>query len=369
MSDTEKTGRRNSSGLTRAVIIIVLLGGLAALANWGIHRANHVSTDDARVAADMIDIRSKTAGFISELPVSQGQFLERGQVIAQLDDREIALRLQELKSRVAAKEAQISRAEAELGMVGEQTSSGVQGVTSKLSAAEAGLEAAMAEFEFKTSEWERAQSLRERKIISDREWENARNAHRHAEQSLQQARAEVASTNAALTEVTASQQRLQILEQGIIAARHERQSLVLAVEQAQVRIQDHVIKAPSAGIVDKVFVDAGEYLVPGQRVLLMHNPRVVYINANIKETQIRHVTVGMPVAIVVDAYPDDVFEGTVEKIGNAATSQFSLLPSTNPSGNFTKVTQRISVRIGVKQRDNLLKPGMMAEVDIDVRGA
>ena len=122
------------------------------------------------------------------------------------------------------------------------------------------------------------------------------------------------------------------------------------------------------GIVDKVFVDTGEYMVPGQRVLLMHNPETVSITANIKETQIRHVRVGMPVSIQVDAYPDRVFAGSVEKVGDTATSQFSLLPSTNPSGNFTKVTQRIAVKIAVDQSDNLLKPGMMAEVDIDVGG-
>lgn len=369
MNTTNEPSRRGAlRWAKRLALLIVLLGMAAALIQWGIYRANHVSTKDARVSADMIDIRSKASGIISALPVSQGQKLERDQVIAQLNDREVRLHLLELESRVAAKEAAISRAKTELNMVSEQTNSSVQAVASKLQAAEARLKAARAEKDFESNEWARAQSLRERKIISEREWENARNAQRHAEQSLQQALAEVSQSQAALTEMTASTQRLKVLEQGIVGAQHERQSLALAVEQAQVHIQDHQIKAPVAGIVDKVFVDAGEYLTSGQRVLLMHNPNSISISANIKETQIRHVKPGLSVSIKVDAYPDMRFKGTVEKVGDAATSQFSLLPSTNPSGNFTKVTQRIAVKIAVEQQDNLLKPGMMAEVDIDVGG-
>ena len=100
---------------------------------------------------------------------------------------------------------------------------------------------------------------------------------------------------------------------------------------------------------------------------MMHDPDNVWVDANIKETEIRRLRPGQSVDVSVDAYPDEVFVGTIEKIGHAATSQFSLLPSTNPSGNFTKVTQRLTVKIALQQRDGLLKPGMMVEVSIDIR--
>jgi membrane fusion protein (multidrug efflux system) len=125
--------------------------------------------------------------------------------------------------------------------------------------------------------------------------------------------------------------------------------------------------SPASGIVDETFVHPGEYLVPGQRVLLMHDPADIWIDANIKETEIRHVEPGDRVKIHVDAYPDREFEGTVQRVGNAATSQFSLLPSTNPGGNFTKVTQRLPVRITIEQSGELLRPGMMVEVAIEIR--
>jgi membrane fusion protein (multidrug efflux system) len=100
---------------------------------------------------------------------------------------------------------------------------------------------------------------------------------------------------------------------------------------------------------------------------MLHNPENVWVEANIKETQVRRLSVGQIVHITVDAYPDDNFMGKVEKIGTAATSRFALLPTPNPSGNFTKVTQRIPVKIAFTKQPKRLSPGMMVEVEIDVR--
>ena len=107
--------------------------------------------------------------------------------------------------------------------------------------------------------------------------------------------------------------------------------------------------------------------MPGQRIALIHNPDEVWVKANIKETEIRHLALGQSVDITVDAYPGEAFAGEIVRIGNAATSQFALLPNTNPSGNFTKVTQRLPVKISVSQQGEKLKPGMMVEVAIDIR--
>jgi len=92
------------------------------------------------------------------------------------------------------------------------------------------------------------------------------------------------------------------------------------------------------------------------------------VDANVKETEIRHLKVGRRVKVTIDAYPGEIFEGTIARVGHAATSQFALLPNPNPSGNFTKVTQRLPVKIAVAQRDGKLRPGMMVEVVVDVDG-
>ncbi len=113
-----------------------------------------------------------------------------------------------------------------------------------------------------------------------------------------------------------------------------------------------------------MFVDVGEYVTPGQRLVLVHDPKRVWVEANIKETNIRSLSVGQSVDIKVDAYPGEEFKGTVQIVGSAATSQFALLPSPNPSGNFTKITQRLPIRIAIDNPEEKLRPGMMVEVKI-----
>ncbi|MFW5824169.1 MAG: HlyD family secretion protein, partial [Marinobacter sp.] len=116
----------------------------------------------------------------------------------------------------------------------------------------------------------------------------------------------------------------------------------------------------------RTFVETGEYLSAGQPILMMYQPDNVWIEAKVKETDVRKLSVGQAVKIRVDAWPDRDFSGEVELIGRSATSEFALIPSSNPSGNFTKVTQRIPVRISVDEGDrSLLSPGMMVVVSVD----
>ena len=97
---------------------------------------------------------------------------------------------------------------------------------------------------------------------------------------------------------------------------------------------------------------------------MMHDPASVWVEANVKETQLRRLALWQKVEVHVDAFPDRDLEGRVERIGQSATSSFALLPTPNPSGNFTKVTQRVPVRISISQREGRLRPGMMVEVRI-----
>jgi membrane fusion protein (multidrug efflux system) len=138
------------------------------------------------------------------------------------------------------------------------------------------------------------------------------------------------------------------------------------LEQKRIELAKRGIAAAFAGVVDAVFVDPGEYVSPGTRLLIYHDPGRIWVDANVKETDFRRLKLGAPATIRVDAYPGLVLQGRIQRLGQAATSQFALLPSPNPSGNFTKVTQRLPVRIAIEQKDGLLRPGMMVDVGIDV---
>lgn len=133
-------------------------------------------------------------------------------------------------------------------------------------------------------------------------------------------------------------------------------------------MENSVIKAPIAGIISKAPVDSGEMVSVGQTIYSITNLADAWVEANIEETDIGKVQIGQEVEFKIDAYPGKKFRGEVVEVGAATGSQFALLPSDNASGNFTKVTQRISVKVKVVDAGSMaLKPGMSAVVDIRTR--
>jgi membrane fusion protein (multidrug efflux system) len=359
-----QAGRRKQQ---RSLWLILGLLAAIALAWWLYQRSIHVYTDDARISTDLVVISSKVAGRIEQLAVKEGSQVRSGELIVQLDSRETLHRLEELKAQLKATESTISQAIAELTMVERQTGGALQAAQSQLAAAEANLASTDSDLQLKTAEWKRSQSLKTKGILSQQGWEQARSSFQVAQQNQNRARAEVTSAQARLVEANAARDRIAVLEQQQERLGHDRDRVAHQLGRQQVILDERRVNSPLAGIVDQIFVNTGEYLLPGQRIALIHNPDDVWVKANIKETEIRHLLVGQPVRVMVDAYPGMEFKGRLLRIGNAATSQFALLPNTNPSGNFTKITQRLPIKISVQQEQQLLKPGMMAEIAIDIR--
>jgi membrane fusion protein, multidrug efflux system len=136
------------------------------------------------------------------------------------------------------------------------------------------------------------------------------------------------------------------------------------MKRREIDINDRTLTAPANGKVVMTFVRKGEHVAAGQRILMFHDPNETWVEANIKETDIGRLKPGMKADIHVDAYPGTVFKGEVFRIGQAATNRFALLPDPNPSGNFTKITQRLPLRVKLLEKDARLRPGMMVEVYI-----
>ena len=371
-ASTQPDGRPHtvSSGRRQRRRTLAIAAGAAcalAIAWWLYQRHTHVFSEDARIATSMIEVSAKVAGQVLEFPVTQGDTLAPGALIAQIDDRAARLTLAELEAQYESMQSACQRLEAQIDMVDRESGGQLSAAKSRLDGVQASLASARSDLEFKEKEWQRAQSLRERNIISDQQWENARNAHQQSQQLYQRALADVESARGNVVAAEAGQSRIQVLANELRGLQHERERIRASIDKQKVMIGDLRITSAGQGIVDETFVHVGEYVVPGQRLLLMHDPSRIWVDANIKETEIRHVAVGDPVAIQVGAYPDREFRGEVLRVGQSATSQFSLLPNTNPSGNFTKVTQRLPVKISIEQADDLLRPGMMVEVAIEIR--
>jgi len=213
---------------------------------------------------------------------------------------------------------------------------------------------------------ERFRNLFQRRVIARASLDKAESAVTRLESDVHRADADIASSRGEADEAEADKGELTVIERELALLNAREAQLAARVARQEALIAWRAIRAPRDGVIDRVFVENGEYVGEGRRVMMLHDPQDVWVEANIKETEVRRLKLGQRVSVQVDAYPDDVFVGRVAKIGTAATSQFALLPTPNPSGNFTKVTQRIPVKIIFEEKPRDLAPGMMVEVEIDI---
>ena len=329
-------------------------------------RVYYVYAYDSRIDADLITVSSRVAGWVTSLEVTEGNEVEKGNILLTVDSRESQLRLSEMDAQLSGIEAERDRLVAERRLVDKQTQSLYSSEASQLEAAKVAVSSLEPQLKLARREFQRAKKLFERKVFSRRQLDQAENADQQIERQHRMATAELKAAEAKLTEAEAERTRLDVLDGELAILKHRKAELLAKLDHQKLDLDDRTIRSPVTGVVDKTFVQVGEYVTPGQRMALVHDPKKIWIEANIKETEIRKLKIGQDVDVSVDAYPDMDFRGRVLSVGNATTSEFALLPSPNPSGNFTKITQRLPVRIAIEQQKGLLRPGMMVEVYVDI---
>jgi membrane fusion protein (multidrug efflux system) len=365
--------RRSRLGRSMLRYVIIAIVALVAL-GWAyteiMARLTHVFEYDARITTDLITMSSRRDGQLLELAVKEGQMVEAGAVLARLDDRIPRLEAEAIEARLSSLEADRMRLVSKQAMMDQQTGSRISSRTSELQANQAKRASLRAELALAQQDLARVERLFQRKVISRARLDEARAAVGRLRSDVAEAEAQMERARGAISESEAERGEIEMIAQEMSMLDHQASALRAELEQKLVEIEEHVIHAPIAGIIDRLFVEEGEFMREGQRVLMMHNPDEVWVEANIKETELRLLKIGQPVHIYVDAFPDADVRGTVERVGSATTAKFALLPTPNPSGNFTKITQRVPVRIAIdssKAPEIRLSPGMMVEVEIDVR--
>ena len=352
----------------RRFVIAVVIGVLGTLfGGLEIHdRVTNIHEVDARIGGDLITVSSRVAGWVTEISVTEGDDVGPGSVLVTIDDPESVLKARELEAQIASLRAEKDRTIAERRLVDKETAAKLKSEQAILAAAQVTVSSLQPQLALAQREHERAQSLFEKRVASRRQLDQAETELTKIQREHRIAVADLHSAEAKVAEVEAERERLRVLESAIAVYGHKEQELQAKLEEQRLDMSDRTIRSAIKGVVDKTFVEVGEYVTPGQRLALIHDPEVIWVDANIKETDIRKTKVGDKVHVSVDAYPDREFTGTVEVIGNATTAEFALLPSPNPSGNFTKITQRLPVRIAIDQQERLLRPGMMVEIKIDI---
>lgn len=360
-----RRGRRLFA-VARMLLLLTLLAAMVAWAvQWARTSVLYVHETDARIMADLVSVSSEVDGRLNELLVAEGDRVTKGQTLAVIDARSIAMALDETKAERETAWAELARVEAETSMIAEQTESRIRSERAKLAVTEANQNVFAHELGFAEADFRRIEKLAKSGAVSTSRLDRARTDFLKTRQELQKAEAETTTAQAQLDEALADRARLLVKK-----AEHRELEARLAEIEARIARQsvdlaDRTIVSPIDGVVGQTFAKAGEYLSEGKRILALHDPDTIWVESNIRETEVGRLKVGLPVRVEVDAYPDAIFEGKVARIGDAATSQFSLLPRINDSGTFTKITQRIEVRIDLAPSEEKLKPGMMVEIFVD----
>ena len=362
-----QAARRRGGARLRLLLAVAALVAVGFAAwPWLAARWTHVAIDDARVAANLVTVSSEVSGRITAVPVIVGDRVARGQLLATIDSEQATLELKALGAQIAGVASQQDQLRAQQEMVRTQVGAKLAAGRTQVAAAEAAHRASEAALANALSRFERVSRLAESNVTSEQAREEAEAALTAAREQERVAAAGIETAKANIDVAQAETAQVAVIERQIATLEAQREALAAQSEQKRVDLRRREIHADFDGVIDGTFVDAGEYVAPGTRLLIYHDPGIVWIDANVKETDFNRVKLGAPAAVTVDAYPSIAFHGEVARLGEAATNQFALLPSPNPSGNFTKITQRLPIRIAIDQKDGLLRPGMMAEVSVDV---
>jgi len=346
----ETNGRRKPWMLVLGVVVGVIVLALAARAVW--FALAHVSTDDAQVDGHITPISPRIGGFVISIRVQDNQQVKAGDTLVVLDDRD-------MRARLAQADADLAQAIASVGSRGKvgQAVAQVDQAKAAAAAAAATVLQRQADAEKATNDLERARALSARNIVSRQALDAAEAAARATAAQLTAAQRTAA---AAEEQVTASTAALTGSEARVAAARAARDLAALQLSYA-------VVTAPVSGVVSKKSVEIGQLVQAGQPLMSVVPLEDVWVVANFKETQVEGIVPGAPAVVKADAYPGRVFTGSVESLSPATGAKFSLLPPDNATGNFTKVVQRIPVRIRIDgPMDTLhpLRPGMSVDVTI-----
>src|SRR6476469_2122186 len=338
----------------RKIVLIGIVGLLAlAAAAYGIHYVLvgrfYVSTDDAYVRANNTMLGARVSGHIAAILPGDNAVVRTGDVMFRIDDGDYRLAVDAARTRIATQQATIDR----IGRQVTAQESAVEQAKAQLASADATLKRAGLDFE-------RQQALSTKGFAS-------RATYEVSEAGRDQGMAAVKSAQAAYD---AARDNVEVTKAQQAEARAQLAELQTVLTKAERDLDFTYVRAPVDGTFSNRLVNAGDFIQAGQRLGNVVPLNDVFIDANYKETQLKRIRPGQPVTIKVDAYGLRKFAGIVDSISPAAGSVFTLLPPDNATGNFTKIVQRLPVRIRVPKevaKQNLLRAGMSVYVTVDTR--
>ncbi|MCM2475788.1 HlyD family secretion protein [Rhizobium sp. CG5] len=349
VTEKPKAKRRNPV-LPLILLALVAAGGWYGY-SWWTNGRFMVSTEDAYIEGDIAIISPKVSGYVAEVNVTDNQRVKAGDPLVTLDNGDYRIALEQADAAIQTEMLSLKRIDAQI--VGGQAS---------LEQAEAQKVALEAAVRGAVITQRRAGELQSKSVGTVASLDNAQVV-------LDQARANLVAGDASISSAKAN---IELLRAQRAEAESSVRSLELSRQKAQRDFDFTVLKAPYDGVVGNLAVQTGDLVSVGKRLAALVPVQDLYIDANFKETQIAHLVPGSKVKIHVDAFEDEPLIGTVTSIAPASGSVFSMLPAENATGNFTKVIQRVPVRIALPEealKQGRLRAGLSVVVDVDTRTA
>ncbi len=348
-----KTSLRPSrQAIKRAALALATALGVAAATDFGHYYLTSgrylETTDDAYVKADSTIIAPKVSGYIAQVLVNDNQPVTAGQLLAKIDDRDFRAALSQAEADVAAAEAAVRNLEAQIALQQPIIEQG----TADIAAAEANLKFA-----------------REEQARYDGLMKTGSGTVQRAQQTDAALRASTAQMQHAKSGLLAAERKVDVLTTQRAQAVAQRDRARAAEQQAALNLSYTAVTAPVDGTVGARSLRVGQFVQAGTQLMAVVPLDAVYVVANFKETQLTHVRNGQPVELYVDSFQSTRLKGHVDSLSPASGLEFALLPPDNATGNFTKIVQRVPVKIVLDDHKlaGLLRPGMSAEPTVDTK--
>ena len=345
---------------TRKKIIIGVVVVAAAIAlTWAIktfiYSRAHETTDNAQVDGHIVPVLAKVGGYVTAVLVQDNDSVRNGQALVRIDDAEY-------RGKVAQADADLAAAQSAAGgrQFTGQSQAAVATASGQRSALDAQIQAALANQQKANADLARMRDLVSKQIVSAQQLDAAQAA----------AAAASADVEALQRQAAAAGGTVQNAQAGVRLAQARLEAAQASLENAKLQLSYTNVTAPETGTISKKQVEVGQLVQPGQTLMSIVADTGTWVTANFKETQLNRMHVGQPVALEVDAYPGCEAEGKIQSLSGATGARFALLPPDNATGNFTKVVQRLPVRIAITKgcgATHPLRPGMSVVAHTDIR--
>jgi membrane fusion protein (multidrug efflux system) len=382
--NTEVESAQPQSRRNGIIVVVVVILALVAVGIWW-RSTYSESTDDAQVNGHLIQVSSRVAGQVAKVYVDENQVVKQGDVIAELDPSDYKVAVENAEAALASAEANASAANVNVPITTINTGSNLSAADSNVTGshaavqqAEQQLAAAQANNTKAQADLERYKPLVAKDVISKQQFDAAVAAADAAQHSEQAARDGVKVAREREAQAKAGLKFAQTAPEQVAAqsARARQAQAMVAQAQAQLdmaklNLSYTKITAPAAGIITRKSVEINQNVAPGQNLLMLVSLEGLWVTANFKETQLRHMFAGQPVEIDVDS-TGKTYHGKVTQIGGATGSVLSLFPPENATGNYVKVVQRVPVRIDFtdlagEDPNHELRPGLSVEPSVKVK--